>query len=181
MGEKSRVEKLAADQAVASLKAKITAESNDKIRTKEFVDNVVRDLKRTETERLTPIVKNDILKNLEKTVPAAIASPKFEAQVAAALLELKAKLAQTMRKELEEPLKRVAELTLNQQKKDKEKEIAAKVQQKADKKLAGDIAKATKDPKLMLAVQAQADRALKRKIEQKVQERTKEEVNKQLG
>merc|ERR1712100_215659 len=141
--EKSSVEKLAADQAVASLKTKITAEANDKIRTEEFVDNVVRDLKRTETERLTPIVKNDILTNLEKqlapimkqraeegakkyvnsekkkvltilhaalvqknklalmpkmnkklekTVPAAIASPKFGAQVAAALLELKAKL-----------------------------------------------------------------------------------------
>merc|ERR1719487_1118506 len=227
--EKSSVEKLAADQAVASLKTKITAEANDKIRTKEFVDNVVRDLKRTETERLTPIVKNDILTNLEKqlapimkqraeegakkyvnsekkkvltilhaalvqknklalmpkmnkklekTVPAAIASPKFEAQVAAALLELKAKLAETMRKELEEPLKRVAELTLNQQKKDKEEEINVKVRAKADKKLAKDITTATKDPKLIEQVQAQADRALKRKIAQKVAERTKEEVNK---
>merc|ERR1719498_289497 len=84
-------------------------------------------------------------------------------------------------KELEEPLKRVAGLTLIQQKKDKEEEINVKVRAKADKKLAKDITTATKDPKLIEQVQAQADRALKRKIAQKVAERTKEEVNKRLG
>jgi len=230
--EKDSVEKLAADQAVAKLKAKITAESNDQIRTKEFVDNVVRDLKKSETERLTPIVKKDVLaslekelepnakkrtevlakkyvnaekkkvltilhaalvqknklalmpkmnRKLEKTVPAAIQSPKFAAQVQAALLELKAKMEASMRKALDEPLKQVAEMEMQQEEKEREQEITTKVKLASDKKVEKQITEATKSSKVYPLVERQQTKVLDRKVKLKVGERVKEFVNKNLA
>jgi len=229
--EKTSVEKLAADQAVAQLKTKITAESNDKIRTKEFVDNVVRDLKKSETTRLTPIIKADILKNLEKqlgplvkkrtdaaaaayvnsekvevlgilhaalvqknklalmpkmnkklekSVPQAIASPKFEAQVTAAQAELKEKIRAQIRKELEEPLEKVAKIQIRQQEREKREELTTKVKISADKKLAKDIEVATRGSKVEPQAQIDAANTLKDKIDKKVAEKVREHVDKTL-
>jgi len=230
--EKKRVEKVAADRAVAKLRTTITAEANDKIRTKDFVNNVVRDLKKAETARLTPIVKADILKNLEKelkptilkkaqlaaksyvdaekskvlkilhaalvqknkldllpkmnaklskTVPAAIASPKFEAKVAAASLLLKAKIKAELIHQLEAPMKKVTEIQMAEMEKEKREEITTKVRVAAAKRLAAQVQKDTATSKLMPVIQKEADMSLKQKIHAKVSAETKNYVDNTLA
>merc|ERR1712232_1060483 len=63
--EKKDVEESAARNAVEELKQSLTKTVNNEVRTPAFVDNVVKELKKSETARLTPIVKANILNNLQ--------------------------------------------------------------------------------------------------------------------
>merc|ERR1719197_214818 len=76
--EQNQIEQSAANAAITTLRGNIRATANAQIRTPAFIDNVIADLKRSETARLTPIVKADILNGLqaelEPTVKAAVSA-----------------------------------------------------------------------------------------------------------
>jgi len=72
ISEKRQIENAAASSAVAALKQSLQQTVPDEVKTVSFVENVVNDLKGKETKRLTPIVKSDILKNLQAELAVSV-------------------------------------------------------------------------------------------------------------
>jgi hypothetical protein len=197
-----------------------------------FVDSIVKDLERKETKRLTPIVKSDILTNLQAslavdvkkkvreraqkyvdeqsknvlkilhaalvqknkvdllpamnaklstTVPRELNSAKFQAQVQAAQLELKTTLKAKMKRELSEPLEKVAKLQINEQEKEKSDAIRLQIQLVEDNKLKTKITEETKHSDVAPRVEEREQLKLKQKIQTAVNKKVKKEVDRDLG
>lgn len=70
--EQQAIEQSAANTAVAALRTQIQDEAEWKIRTPAFIDNVMYELKKSETARITPIVKADILNGLQTELEPAV-------------------------------------------------------------------------------------------------------------
>merc|ERR1711871_1571152 len=225
--EQQAIEQSAANTAVAALRARIQDEAEWKIRTPAFIDNVMYELKKSETARLTPIVKADILNGLQtelepavkeqvtkkvtdevnsqekqvlktlhaalvqknkadlmpkmnaklsETIPAALSSAKFAAEVEAAQLELKETLKEEMEQELREPMERDAKLRVKADMESRRETIQLQVKAAKETELTSQIAEQTADNK----VEPEVKKLLQSKMEIKLLEKCKAETKKQV-
>jgi hypothetical protein len=230
--EKKEIERVASNSAVTKLRASVTTEVNARVRTQAYIDNIIRDLKKSETERLRPIVKADILKDLEEElapelkkrvraeaeayvndekhtvikilrnaliqknkvdllpkmnaklsvdVPKEINSAKFQAQMEAAALEMKAELKTTMKKNLNDPLERVAVAQIKEEEKEKSEALELGVKTTEDKAFKVRVNVATATDKVEPIIEEENRRHIKNKLKRQVQAKVKDEVVRELS
>merc|ERR1711871_1837539 len=230
--EQQAIEQSAANTAVAALRARIQDEAEWKIRTPAFIYNVMYELKKSETARITPIVKADILNGLQtelepavkeqvtkkvtdevnsqekqvlktlhaalvqknkadlmpkmnaklsETIPAALSSAKFAAEVEAAQLELKEKLKEEMEQELREPMERVAKLRVKADMESRREVIQLQVKAAKETELNSQIAEQTADNKVEPEVKKRLQSTMEIKLLEKCKAETKKQVDAELG
>jgi len=230
--EQFSISKSAADAAVAKLKNQLTTEVNNQVRTPAFVDNVIRELKKSETTRLTPIVKSGILNNLQAelepvvrpvveekikkevnaqrdvvlktlhaglvqkykgdllpkmntklamTVPTALESAKFAAEVQAAQLEMKEKLREEMSEAIRTPMERVSKLKVKADEDERKEMIEVEVRQEKQGELDNMITAQTADDKIQPQVEQMLKVKMERDMEAKCKVETKRDVKLHLA
>jgi len=230
--EQAEIEQSASKAAVEQLKQQLTTTVNAEVRTPAFVDNVVRELKKTETARLTPIVKAKILSELQtelepkvrpevvkkvteevnaqkdtvlktlhtalvqknkadlmpkmnaklsESIPEALASAKFTADVKASQLELKEKLRQEMEDELRAPLERVSKAKIKEDEKQRREIIQLQVKAEKEKELTDMIRQRTTTESVQPAVEKAEEAKMKKALLAKCKSETKKDVDLHLG
>jgi len=185
--EKKRLRPIVAADLIKNLKPQIEPPIRLEITQRETADvNAQKDavlkqlhaaLVESEKAKLMPAMNA----RLAKSIPAALDSAKFLAEVKAAQLELKEKLREEMGAELRKPLERVSKAKIREEEKENRDRIEFQVKAEQATLFAQKVAEATKTEAIEPAVKAEQLAKMKRNLKQKVASEVKAEVDKQLG